>query len=302
MELTSAEHPLKPEDQVPSSVESAASRSLWYFAWKRLIRHRGAVAGGVLLSAIIILALVGIWAGADYNTMESAARLPPSSSHWLGTDDLGREIAARLAYGAHLTLGTGISVVVLAMLFGVPLGLASAYIGGRFDNWSMRVMDMVLAFPSILLAMAVVAALGFGLRMVILAVAIVYIPKFARVARASALAERNLDYVRAAQALGCRPARILFVHLLPNCLAPIIVLSTLSLATAVLEAAALSFLGLGAQPPLPEWGRMLNDGRAAFQTHPHMMLAPGIALALTVLSVNLVGDGLRDAFDVRLGK
>jgi peptide/nickel transport system permease protein len=259
--------------------------------------------GGILLLAIVTIAAAGLWIAADkFNIQTTDVRLGPSASHWCGTDDLGRDILNRLLYGAHLTLGTGACIVLLATLFGVPLGLAAAYFGGRLDNWSMRAMDVLLAFPSILLAMAIMAALGFNLRNIVIAIAIVYIPKFARVARSAALVERQLDYVRAAEALGCGKRRILFLHLLPNCIAPVLVLATLSLATAILEAAALSFLGLGAQPPLPEWGRMLNDGRATFQTHPHMMLFPGLAIATTVLAVNLLGDGLRDAFDVRLAK
>lgn len=259
--------------------------------------------GGALLALILLIATGGMWIEHDaYNNQSTAVRLSPSAQHWCGTDDLGRDILQRLLFGAHLTLGTGLCIVLLAVLFGVPMGLSAAYFGGRFDNWSMRAMDVLLAFPSILLAMAIMAALGFNLRNIVFAIAIVYVPKFARVTRSAALVERQLDYVRAAEALGCGARRILFLHLLPNCIAPVLVLSTLSLATAVLEAAALSFLGLGAQPPLPEWGRMLNDGRATFQTHPHMMLFPGLAIAITVLAVNLLGDGLRDAFDVRLGK
>jgi peptide/nickel transport system permease protein len=207
----------------------------------------------------------------------------------------------RVLYGAHLTLGSGLSIVILACLLGVPLGLMAAHVGGRLDNLVMRIMDVLLAFPSILLAMAIMAALGFNLQNAVLAVAIVYTPKFARVVRAAALAEKSLDYIKAAEATGCRRIRIMYRHLLPNCLAPIIVLATLSLGTAILEAAALSFLGLGAQPPLPEWGRMLNDGRQLFQTHPHMMIFPGVAIAIAVMSVNLLGDGLRDVMDVRIG-
>ncbi|MGI8905283.1 MAG: ABC transporter permease [Candidatus Sumerlaeaceae bacterium] len=278
-------------------------RSLWHFVWLRLRRNRSAMFGGLLLVVIVCTAFAGLFLARNtFNIQTTEVRLPPSSWHWFGTDDLGRDIRERLLYGAHLTLGTGVCIVLLASLFGVPLGLASAYFGGRLDNWSMRAMDVLLAFPSILLAMAIMAALGFNLRNIVIAIAIVYIPKFARVARSAALVERQLDYVRAAEALGCGRRRILFLHLLPNCIAPVLVLSTLSLATAILEAAALSFLGLGAQPPLPEWGRMLNDGRATFQTHPHMMLFPGLAIATTVLAVNLLGDGLRDAFDVRLGQ
>jgi peptide/nickel transport system permease protein len=238
----------------------------------------------------------------SYFVQSEDVRQSPGAQHWFGTDDLGRDIFARVLYGGHLTLGTAASSVLLAMLVGIPLGLASAYFGGRVDSILMRTMDILLAFPPVLLALAIMAALGFSLRNIVLAIGIVYVPKFARVVRSAALVERALDYVRAAEALGCSRRRILFLHLLPNCFAPVLVLSTLSLATAILEAAALSFLGLGAQPPLPEWGRMLLDGRSAFQTAPHIMLFPGLAISSTVLAVNLLGDGLRDALDVRLGK
>lgn len=259
--------------------------------------------GGVLLLIFVLLAVAGLLlCSAKFNAQIYDVRLPPCREHIFGTDDLGRDILTRILYGAHLTLGCGISIVILAAFFGVPIGLAAGYFGGKFDEFLMRAMDMILAFPSILLAMAILAALGFNLRNIVIAIGIVYVPKFARVVRASALVEKSLDYVRAAEALGCAKWRILFLHLLPNCIAPIIVLATLSLGTAVLEAAALSFLGLGAQPPLPEWGRMLNDGRQAFQTHPHMMIFPGLAIAFSVLAVNLLGDGLRDAFDVRMGR
>jgi len=277
-----------------------AVQGLWGGVWRRLLRNRTAMAGGVLLAVLLVLAVAGVFvARGTYMVQSAEVRLEPAAQYWFGTDDLGRDILARLLYGAHLTLGSGFCIVLLASVVGVPLGLASGYFGGRFDQVAMRAMDMVLAFPSILLAMAVMSALGFNLRNIILAIALVYIPKFARVARSAALVERSLDYIRAAEAVGCRPVRILMVHLLPNCFAPVLVLATLSLATAILEAAALSFLGLGAQPPLPEWGRMLNDGRSGFQTHPHMMLFPGLAISLTVLAVNLLGDGLRDALDVR---
>ena len=278
-------------------------RGLWLLLWQRLKRNRTAMAGGVFFALIVCAALAGTWIAADtFNLQTRDARLGPSAAHWFGTDELGRDILSRVLYGAHLTLGAGLAVVLLAALTGVPLGLASSYAGGWIDNVIMRVMDVILAFPSILLAMAIMAALGFNLRNAVLAVALVYVPKFARVVRAAALGEKSLDYVRAAQALGCRPWRVMFVHLLPNCIAPIIVLATLSLATAILEAAALSFLGLGAQPPLPEWGRMLSDGRQMFQTHPHVMIFPGLAIAFSVMAINLFGDGLRDAFDVRLAR
>ncbi len=285
------------------AIPDVAGRSLWYFVWRRLRRNHTAMAGGVILIGLIGVALVGYFYAADlYNVQTRGVRLGPSAEHWFGTDNLGRDIFHRILYGAHLTMGSGLCIVLLAELIGVPLGLSSAWFGGRFDAWAMRIMDMILAFPSILLAMAVMAALGFNMRNIIIAIALVYVPKFARVVRASALVEKSADYARAAEALGCSRPRIMLLHLLPNCVAPVLVLGTLSLGSAILEAAALSFLNLGVQPPLPEWGRMLNDGRSSFQTSSHIMLFPGIAIAVTVLAINLLGDGLRDAFDVRMGK
>lgn len=285
----------------PPPVEKG--RSLWYYVWVRLRRNHTAMAGGVLFVFLVLVAVFGyFYAGDLYMTGSRDVRMPPSAQHWFGTDELGRDIFHRILYGAHLTIGSGLCVVLLSALLGVPLGLAAAYFGGKFDAWTMRTMDMLLAFPSILLAMAVMSALGFNMRNIIIAIALVYIPRFARVVRSAALVEKSTEYAHAAKALGCGRTRILLLHLLPNCIAPVLVLATLSLGSAILEAAALSFLGMGAQPPLPEWGGMLNDGRSSFQTNPHIMLFPGLAIAATVLAINLLGDGLRDAFDVRLGK
>lgn len=281
----------------------AEGRSLWYFVWLRLRRNHIAMIGGVLFIALIAMAIFGyFYAGTLYNVQTRDVRLGPSASYWFGTDNLGRDIFHRILYGAHLTMGSGLCIVSLAGLLGVPIGLAAAWFGGWFDEWSMRAMDVILAFPSILLAMAVMAALGFNMRNIIIAIALVYVPKFARVVRSAAMVEKSSDYARAAQALGCSRPRIMLLHLLPNCIAPVLVLGTLSMGSAILEAAALSFLNLGVQPPLPEWGRMLNDGRSSFQTSSHIMLFPGLAIAISVLAINLLGDGLRDAFDVRMEK
>lgn len=278
-------------------------RSLTSHVWRRLLKNKSAILGGTIFIIVIITSIIGYFYASNlYNIQTRDVRLSPSTTYWLGTDNLGRDILHRILYGAHLTVGTGILIVLLAILIGVPLGLTAAWFGGKYDSIVMRTMDMILSFPSILLAMAVMAALGFNIRNIIIAIAIVYVPKFARVVRAAALVEKSLEYAHAAQALGCSRRRIMLIHLLPNCLAPILVLATLSLGSAILEAAALSFLNLGVQPPLPEWGRMLNDGRSSFQTSPHIMLFPGIAIALTVLGINLLGDGLRDAFDVKMDK
>lgn len=298
--------PAEPDLALPAAIvpgQAVEGRSLWYFVWRRLKRNHTAMVGGVMFILLCLMAIIGyFYAGTSFASSTRDVRIPPSAAHLFGTDDLGRDILMRILYGAHLTIGCGVCVVLLSALLGVPLGLASAYFGGKFDAWVMRGMDLILAFPSILLAMAIMSALGFNLRNIIIAIALVYVPKFARVVRSAAIVEKSSDYARAAQAMGCSRRRILFLHLLPNCVAPVLVLATLSLGTAILEAAALSFLGLGVQPPMPEWGGMLNDGRSSFQTNPHIMLFPGLAIATTVLAINLLGDGLRDAFDVRMGK
>jgi len=223
----------------------------------------------------------------------------PNARHYFGTDPLGRDLYSRVLAGGRYTLSVGLGTIALGMLFGLPLGLWSGFRGGRWDHFLMRGMDVLLSFPDILLALALMAALGTSLKNAMLALAILYVPKFARVMRASTLVERQKDYVAAARALGCPAWRVLFLHLLPNGIAPVVVVATLSLGTAIVSIAALGFLGLGAQPPLPEWGALLSQGKDYYTTDPHLMLFPGLALALTVLSINLLGDGLRDALDVR---
>lgn len=256
-----------------------------------------------LFGVICVAAIIGpAIAPHDYREISADVRQKPSAAHWLGTDALGRDTFSRLLVGARFTLGTGLATIALGAIFGVSLGLASGYAGGRWDQGIMRVMDVLLSFPDILLALALVAGLGASLRNAVLAIGVIFIPKFARLARASALQEKSLDYISAARALGCGPVRIVLRHLLPNALAPIIVLATLGLASAILQVSALSFLGLGARPPLPEWGAMLNEGKEYYASSPHLMLYPGLAIALSVLGINLFGDGLRDALDVKLGK
>jgi peptide/nickel transport system permease protein len=218
----------------------------------------------------------------------------------MGRDALGRDVFSRLLYGAHLTLGVGAATVAIGLFFGVPIGLASGYFGGRTDQVIMRLTDILLAFPDILLALAIMAALGPSLMNAMIAVGLLFVPKIARVVRASALAEASRDYVLAERALGAGPIRIMASHVFPNCVGPLTVVATLGLGTAILYTSALSFIGLGAQPPMPEWGTMLYEGKDSFARAPHLMVAPGAAIMLAVLAVNLVGDGLRDALDVRL--
>jgi peptide/nickel transport system permease protein/dipeptide transport system permease protein len=223
-----------------------------------------------------------------------------ATKNWLGTDDLGRDILSRLIYGARVSLTLGVVSVGLALTLGTLLGALAGYYKGWLDNLIMRFMDIILAFPHILLAIVIVAYLGPGLRNAMMAIGIINIPRFARIVRASVMDEFGKDYVTAARAVGAKDRRIIFNAILPNCLAPMIVQASLGFGAAILDAAGLSFLGLGAQPPIPEWGAMIAEGRAMILRAWWVMTFPGIAILLGVLGFNLLGDGLRDALDPRL--
>jgi peptide/nickel transport system permease protein len=259
--------------------------------------------GRVGLAVVGFIALVAIGApivnpydpSTDSNLAES--RQPPSAQHFFGTDRLGRDMLRRIAHGARISLTVGLAVVAGASAMGVTLGMLSGYLGGKADTVIMRVMDVLLAFPGILLAIAIVAVRGPGLLNTMLAVAVVGIPGYARVMRSMVLSLREREYVVAARMVGTRDRRIMFRHIFPNSMSPLIVQATLGIGGAILFAAALGFLGLGAQPPLPEWGAMISDGIPFLRTDPHMVFFPGFAIMITVLGFNLLGDGLRDALD-----
>lgn len=277
-------------------------RSLWQDALRRLFRNKLAIVGMVILLAFILSALLAPQL-APYDPLKQdliRRREPPSQEHLLGLDEVGRDVLSRIIFGARTSLQVGVGSVSFAILIGALLGAIAGYVGGWIDNILMRLMDILLAFPSMLLAIAIVSILGPGLMNMLYAIAIVSIPQYARVVRASVLSVKEQDYILAARAIGCDPRRILFRNVLPNCLTPLIVQGTLGIATAILDAAGLSFLGLGAQPPTPEWGAMLGQGRGSVFTAPHIVFFPGLAIMLTVLGFNLLGDGLRDALDVRL--
>ena len=267
--------------------------------WRRLRRQRLAMVGGGVLFLLLFIALCApVLAPHDPMEQNLYARLqPPSLEYPMGTDDFGRDIFSRMIYGSRISLRIGVASITAALLVGTLLGLWAGYWGGWVDTLIMRCMDLFLAFPSILLAIAIVAVAGPGIDNAIMAVSVVLIPQFARLVRSSVLTVRETAYIEAARALGAGPMRILFVGILPNCTAPIIVQTTLGLGTAILDAAGLSFLGLGAQPPMPEWGAMLAGGRELLFEAPWVMTFPGLAIFIVVLAINLFGDGLRDALD-----
>ena len=269
---------------------------------RRLARQRGAMLGGVVLAVLVLIAAGAPWLAArdPIRTAPREALVPPGGRYLLGTDQFGRDVASRVLHGARLSLAAGLIAVGIAVGLGGPIGLVSGFYGGRLDVVAMRVMDVLLAFPGILLALAIVAVLSPGLGNVMVAVGLAAVPTYARLARASVLSARELLYVEAARAMGGRDRFILARYILPNVVAPLIVTSTLGLGTAILSAAALSFLGLGSPPPTPEWGRMLSEGRDYLREAWWISTFPGLAIMLTVLAVNLLGDGLRDVLDPRL--
>ncbi len=268
----------------------------------QLRRNRGAVAGLILLTAEILVALAAPWvAPYDPTAQDLLAPLQaPSWSHPFGTDEVGRDILSRLIYGARISLSVGLISVGIAGVGGVALGLVSGFFGGRIEEVILRSMDLMLAFPGILLALAIVAVLGPGLFNVMVAVGLSDIPSFTRLTRGQTLAIREMDYVSGARAIGCPDGRVLWRYILPNVLPALIVLATLRVATAILTASGLSFLGLGAQPPTPEWGAMLALGRTFLRQAWWITTFPGLAIMVTVLGINMLGDGLRDALDPRL--
>ena len=268
----------------------------------RLARQRGAVVGFVILGALALMAIGATWLSPrdPVKTSPRDALQPPGSRYLLGSDQFGRDVASRVLHGARISLTVGLMAVSIAVAVGAPLGLVSAYYGGRLDALVMRVMDVLLAFPGILLALTIVSVLTPGLTNVMIAVGLSAVPGYARLVRASVLSARENLYVEAARALGGRDLGILGRYILPNVVAPIIVTATLGLGTAILSAAALSFLGLGSQPPQPEWGRMLSEGRDYLREAWWISTFPGLGIMLTVLGMNLLGDGLRDVLDPRL--
>jgi peptide/nickel transport system permease protein len=286
---------------MPSSIPASDSVSR-PGALRRLIRQRGAVVGLVILTALASMAVAAPWLSPrdPIKTAPREALQAPGARFLLGSDQFGRDVASRALHGARLSLTVGLIAVSIAIGLGTPVGLLSGYYGGRVDGFVMRVVDVLLAFPGILLALAIVSVLSPGLNNVMIAVGLSAVPNYARLVRASTLSAREQLYVEAARALGSRDLSIVVRYILPNVVAPLIVTATLGLGTAILSAAALSFLGLGSQPPQPEWGRMLSEGRDYLREAWWISTVPGLGIMLTVLAMNLLGDGLRDVLDPRL--
>ena len=291
--------PANPGPVQQLAVTPRASAGLWHDAARRLRRDPAAVAGLIIILVLIVVAIAAPWI-TPYDPNDQSFRIklkPPGSEHWLGTDEFGRDVFSRILIGTRVALYVGIVPVIAAMIIGVTLGLAAGYYGNRVDQVVMRLIDILLAFPWLLLAIGIMAVLGPGINNVVIAVAIVYIPAFARIVRGSVLSIKEKEYIEAARAMGQPNPRIITRHVLANAWAPIIVLATLSIGQAIIYAAGLSFIGLGTQPPNADWGVMLSSGREYLRDAPWLGFFPGLAILITVLAFNLFGDGLRDALD-----
>ncbi|OHJ51503.1 glutathione ABC transporter permease GsiD [Salmonella enterica] len=278
-------------------------RTPWREFWRRFSRqHVALVAGGFVL-ALILVAIFARWLRPydaenyfDYDSLNNG----PSLQHWFGVDSLGRDIFSRVLVGAQISLAAGVFAVFIGAIIGTVLGLLAGYYEGWWDRFIMRICDVLFAFPGILLAIAVVAVLGSGIANVIVAVAIFSIPAFARLVRGNTLVLKQQTFIESARSIGASDTTILFSHILPGTVSSIVVFFTMRIGTSIISAASLSFLGLGAQPPTPEWGAMLNEARADMVIAPHVALFPAVAIFLTVLAFNLLGDGLRDALDPKI--
>ncbi|WP_025785714.1 ABC transporter permease [Sporosarcina sp. D27] len=279
-------------------------RERWHSFRSVMTQNKAAMAGAIIIGIYLLMMLVApIVAPYDpYDISLEDKLTPPSMEHWMGTDDKGRDILSRILYGSRLSIGVGFASVLFGAFFGITLGLVAGYYGKWIDTIISRLLDVMLAFPGILLALAIISALGPGLINVTIAVGVFSIPLFARIVRGSTMEVKKLEYIDAIRTLGANDFTIIFKHIFPNVLSPIIVQGSMRLATAILSAAGLSFLGLGAQPPSPEWGAMLSSGRDFLFSAPYMALFPGLMISILVLGFNLFGDGLRDALDPKLKK
>ena len=280
----------------------ALKTGFWRDAWRRLRKNRSAMLGlGILVAMVLCALFADVIAPYPYDLQDYSHTFEtPSAAHWLGTDNFGRDILSRVIHGARISLLVGFSSIITAIIVGGLLGAISGYYGGKIDNGLMRAMDILMSIPGMLMAISLAAAMGPGLTNMVIAIAIADIPGYARVVRSSVLTIKDQEYIEAAQCIGASDARIILKHIIPNCVAPIIVQATLGMAGAILSASSLSFLGLGIQPPTPEWGSMLSSARQYIMNYPHMCIFPGIAIMITIFALNMLGDGLRDALAPRL--
>lgn len=287
----------------PHSQEQKSHGSM-YLAMQRFARNKSALVGLSLVLILVVLAVLAPWLSPySYEKIDIInAFAKPSVAHPFGTDDLGRDILSRMMYGGRYSLSIGIFSVVISAVFGIFAGSVAGYFGGQIDNIIMRLIDILQSFPQILLAIVISAALGTGYDKCIIALGISGIPVFTRMMRANILTIRSMEYIEAATSINCRDSRIIMKHIIPNAFSPLIVQISLSLAYSVLSAASLSFIGLGVQPPNPEWGAMLSAGRNYITNYPHMVLFPGLYIMICVLAFNIIGDALRDALDPKLRK
>lgn len=288
-------------------IQLEAPQGLWGDAWHRLRRNKGALLGFVLVATFVLVALFAPWLAPSGPREQNLSLIRegccpgPSADHWFGVDGLGRDELSRILYGARYSLLIGVVSVAVGLSFGLVLGAFAGYFSGLVDSVIMRLMDIMLAIPGLLLAIGIVAMLGPGIFQIMIAVGVVNIPVFARLLRGAVLAQRENDFVLAARAIGVPRRTILASHILPNAISPVIVQGTLALATAIIDVAGLGFLGLGPQDPAtPEWGTMLTGTIRYLQTAPHLAIIPGVAIVISVLGFNLIGDGLREALDPKL--
>lgn len=290
--------------------QEVKARSLWQDAWRRLKKNKLAYIGFIFIIILVLISLSTLLIDLFTNNaiydkyvieMNLADKLkPPSGDHSFGQDEFGRDIFLRIIWGTRYSLSLGVSTVILSLIVGGLLGAIAGFYGELADNIIMRIMDVFLAIPPMLMAISLVAALGTSLMNIVVAIAISYVPTFARVVRASVLTIKDQDFIEAARSYGANDLRIIMKYILPNCLTPVIVQATLSVASAILMIASLSFMGLGIQPPIPEWGAMLVNARTYIRSGWHITVFPGMAIMLTLLAMNLMGDGLRDALDPKL--
>ena len=287
----------------------AASRTLWSDAWKRLKRNKLAMAGLIWIIFMVLVALTAdLWVpqtlgsptAIDSATMTANSRLPPSMEHPFGTDTLGRDVLCRVVYGARISLAVGLLATAISTVIGLVMGALAAYYGGIWDTIIMRLADIFLAFPYTLFVIAMLAVIGPGIQNVFIAIGILGWPSIARVFRSAILSVKENDYVDAARAMGASDLRIVARHIFPNSVASIVVYATMNVGGAILTESALSYLGMGVTPPTPSWGIMIQDGQTFLQTQPWLMIMPGLAILSTVLAFTLLGDGLRDALDVKM--